>query len=305
VCSDLTRQHQLEQQLLQAQKMELMGRMTSSIAHDFNNLLTGILGFAALAHDRVGVDRGTRSDVEHVLSAATRAASLTQRLLAFSRSRSSRVERFPVDATLQQLEPLLRRLLSERHELELVSGAEGAWVKLDATQFEQVILNLVVNARDAMPRGGRIRIETEHVPEGRMGHHGAALGFTVPGVSIHVHDTGEGMDDATRERIFEPFFTTKDAGRGTGLGLSTVLAIVQDGGGSIGVQSTPDVGTCFTVLLPEVEAGVLIAPAAITAPQATGRGERILIVEDEPLVREVHPGRPGALRVSRRGRGVR
>ena len=286
VCSDLTRQHQLEQQLLQAQKMEIMGRMTSSIAHDFNNLLTGILGFAALVRERVTADRQTHAEVEYVLSAANRAASLTQRLLAFSRSRPSSMERFPVDAAVLQLEPLLRRLLSERHELVLDRCAQDAWVKLDEVQFEQVLLNLVVNARDAMPMGGRIRIETERAPDVLLGQHGAALGFTSPGVSIRVRDTGQGMDEATRERIFEPFFTTKDAGRGTGLGLSTVLAIVQDGGGTIGVQSTPGEGTCFTVLLPEVAPGVLSLPAPTTTSHAIGHGERILIVEDEPLVRE-------------------
>ncbi|MEY4375130.1 MAG: hypothetical protein RL760_1297, partial [Candidatus Eisenbacteria bacterium] len=216
-----------------------------------------------------------------------RATALTQRLLAFSRPGSGRSERFALDPALQQLEPLLRRLLGEGTDLVLDLRSAGAWVKLDTTQFEQVLLNLVVNARDAMPFGGHIRLETRRMSEGLLRLAGPAMGSAGPGVCIRVMDTGEGMDDATRERIFEPFFTTKDSGRGTGLGLSTVLAIVQEGGGAISVQSTPGEGTCFTVQLPEVEPGAIAHPHASVPRLADGHGERILVVEDEPLVREL------------------
>ncbi|MEY4374473.1 MAG: hypothetical protein RL760_639, partial [Candidatus Eisenbacteria bacterium] len=287
LCMDLTRQHELENQLLQAQKMEIMGRLTGSIAHDFNNLLTAILGFSTLARERVKQDAVAHGEIAQVVQAAERATALTQRLLSFSRPSQGRAERFALDPALQQLEPLLRRLLGEGTELVLDLHSAGAWVKLDPTQFEQVLLNLVVNARDAMPFGGHIRVETRRMPEGVLRQAGPAMGSAGPGVTIRVMDTGEGMDDATRERIFEPFFTTKDSGRGTGLGLSTVLAIVQEGGGAISVQSTPGEGTCFAVQLPEVDPGMIahLEPPAPRAPD--GHGERILVVEDEPLVREL------------------
>ncbi len=287
LCLDLTRQHELEHQLLQAQKMEIMGRLTSGIAHDFNNLLTAIHGFSTLLRERVKGDPVAHGEVTQVMQAADRAAALTQRLLSFSRPRPSSSERFAVDAALQQLEPMLRRLVGDGTDLVLDLRASGAWIKIDTSQFEQVILNLVVNARDAMPFGGYLRLETQRMSEGLLRRSGPAMGSAGPGVCIRVVDTGEGMDDATRERIFEPFFTTKDAGRGTGLGLSTVLAIVQESGGVVSVQSAPGEGTCFTVQLPEVEAGVFVQPAVAMPHPADGRGERILVVEDEPLVREL------------------
>jgi PAS domain S-box-containing protein len=286
LCGDLSRQRELEDQLLQAQKMEVVGRLAGGIAHDFNNMLTAILGFSELLRPRVAQDAEATQSVEQVVLAAERASSLTQRLLAFSRRRPRAAEHLDVDQMLQRLVPLFRRLLGEDLELEVRSRAPGAHVVMDPTQFEQVLLNLVINARDAMPLGGRIVIETKRLPDDPAR---PALDPGLPGgatVLIRVTDTGVGMDAATRARIFEPFFTTKEAGRGTGLGLSTVLAIVQEMHGAIRVQSAPGQGTSFSVHLPESETAMSAPTVRSGPPGAIEGAERVLVVEDEPLVRD-------------------
>ncbi|MEQ1832623.1 MAG: PAS domain S-box protein [Candidatus Eisenbacteria bacterium] len=286
VCSDLTRQRELEEQLLQSQKMEVVGRLAGGIAHDFNNMLTAILGFSQLVRTQVAHDSPAARSVEQVVQAAERASSLTQRLLAFSRRQPRMAQVLDLDAELARMMPLFRRLLGEDLDLELRSGALGAAVLLDPTQLEQVMLNLVINARDAMPEGGRITIDTRVVRSGHFVHpeFGGPPGARV---QLSVRDTGTGMDDATRRRIFEPFFTTKELGRGTGLGLSTVLAIVRESQGAIHVASTPGQGTCFDIDFPEAAPERAVPPLA-PPPRvlASASGERVLVVEDEPLVSE-------------------
>ncbi|MFM8559160.1 MAG: ATP-binding protein [bacterium] len=286
LCGDLTRETELEHQLQQAQKMEVMGRLTGSIAHDFNNMLTAIQGFSELLRARVTTDPVAAAEADQILLAARRATALTQRLLDFSRRRPRVESDLEVDASLHHLVPLLRRLLGDGLELDFRPAAGAAHVRMDETQFEQILLNLVVNARDAMPFGGRLTVETARLgPDDRR----AAADPGVPAAScvrLTVRDTGIGMDAMTREHIFEPFFTTKDEGRGTGLGLSTVLSIVQAVHGAIRVSSAAGEGTSFAIFLPEVMAGVAPVVAAHEPAMVASGSGRVLVVEDEPLVLE-------------------
>jgi PAS domain S-box-containing protein len=283
---DLTDRRKLEDQLRQSQKMEAVGQLAGGIAHDFNNLLTAILGYCNLMLDDMPVDNPMRGDLEEIRHAGERAAALTRQLLAFSRRQMLQPQIVDINAIVRQLEKLMRRLLSADVELVTALASSLPTVKVDPVSIEQVLMNLAVNARDAMPHGGRLTIETAAVDLDEtytVNHAGV-----VPGryVMISVSDTGEGMDETTRSRIFEPFFTTKEQGKGSGLGLATVYGIVTQSGGHIWVYSEPGHGTVFKVYLPHAEATKTVLPAE-TGPATAKKGgwETVLLVEDENAVR--------------------
>ena len=241
---DVTQRVALEDQLRQAQKMEAVGQLAGGIAHDFNNLLTVINGYAQLLLLRVHGDESIEKNLRPIVSAGQRAALLTQRLLAFSRRQKLTPQVFDLNAVIQDLHSLLRRLLPESLEITVVPAAEPIWVRADRVQIEHVILNLAVNARDAMPDGGALRIAASKATRGDPPQ---------PWALLEVSDTGIGMDEITRQRIFEPFFTTKEAGKGTGLGLAVVYGVVHQSGGQIEVESAPGEGATFRIYLPSVE----------------------------------------------------
>ncbi len=283
---DVTAHTELQSQFLQAQKMESVGRLAGGVAHDFNNLLTAINGTADLAMLGLREDDPLLGDLREIRRAGDRAAALTRQLLAFSRKQVLEPAVLSLTTLIADLERMLRRLISEDVTLEIASEPDLGQVKADPGQLEQVLVNLVVNARDAMPQGGTVRIATRNVDLDeaftRM-HPGVPPGAYV---ELAVSDTGAGMDEATAERIFEPFFTTKGAGKGTGLGLSTVFGIVTQSGGSIHVASEPGCGTRFTIHLPRVSAGDTVVRHS--PPQPVGGGtETVLVVEDEDGLRKV------------------
>jgi len=286
VSSDLTARRELEDRLRHAHRMESIGSLAGGVAHDFNNLLTVITGNVELALHGLPEDDARRGELVEIHRAAERAASLTQQLLAFSRKQVVRPQVVDLNAVLRDTEKMLRRLLGEHIVLELRLGARLGSVRADPAQLEQVVVNLAVNGRDAMPHGGRLTLETAaaelDAASGRLPPEVAAGEFVV----LSVSDTGVGMDEATRQRIFDPFFTTKGPGEGTGLGLATVYGIVQQNGGLIEVETAPGAGATFRVLLPRVdeEAGAAVA----TAPARQERGrETILLVEDETSLRQL------------------
>ncbi len=284
---DMTERVQLEAQFRQAQKMESVGRLASGIAHDFNNLLTVINGVSDLLLAQVAPDDPVHADVQEIHRAGERAAALTRQLLAFSRRQILEPRVVSLNALVAGLERLLRHLLGEDIALGVVLTPGGSYVKADPGQLEQVITNLAVNARDAMPQGGQLTLETRTVTldEDAVRQSGVAV---PPGsyVQLVVSDSGVGMDEATRARIFEPFFTTKGPGQGTGLGLSTVYGIVQQSQGCIGVESAVGRGTRVTMLLPQVTAGAGAGDAAPTATAGSGT-ETILLVEDNAGLRKL------------------
>ncbi|HEV8326721.1 MAG TPA: PAS domain S-box protein [Nitrospiraceae bacterium] len=275
-----------EAQLRQAQKMEAVGRLAGGMAHDFNNLLTVIRGYSELLLGRLGPADDMRKDMEEVKKAADRASGLTRQLLAFSRRQFIAAKVLDLNALVANMDGMLRRLIGEdivelNAELDSSAGA----IKADPGQIEQVIMNLVVNAHDAMPKGGRLTIETRNVTIGeevRLDAVGVAPGYYV---LLAVCDTGHGMDAETRSHLFEPFFTTKEKGKGTGLGLSTVYGIVKQSGGSITVESVPGRGTTFRIYFPRVEQEVPGTAAGVEAIDPARGRETILLVEDEPSVR--------------------
>jgi two-component system cell cycle sensor histidine kinase/response regulator CckA len=275
-----------EAQLRQAQKMEAVGRLAGGMAHDFNNLLTVIRGYSELLLGRLGPDDAMRKDMEEVKKAADRASGLTRQLLAFSRRQFIAAKVLDLNALVANMDGMLRRLIGEDIvELSAELDASAGAIKADPGQVEQVIMNLVVNARDAMPRGGRLTIETKNVTIGKETSLDAV--GVAPGsyVLLAVRDTGHGMDAETRAHLFEPFFTTKEKGKGTGLGLSTVYGIVKQSGGSIIVESAPDRGTTFRIYFPRVEQEISGAVASVEAIDPVRGRETILLVEDEPAVR--------------------
>ena len=283
MAQDVTERRQLEEQLQEAKKIEAIGQLAGGLAHDFNNLLTVILGYSRILEEDLPEDDLTRPDIVEIRRAGERAAELTRQLLAFSRRQVLQPVILDLNTLIRSMERMLARLLGENCTLELELSVDDAVIEADSSQLEQVFVNLVVNARDAMPRGGRLTISTTVVKDPLPAEPGRSAVAPGPGVQLTVTDTGIGMDAATRQRIFEPFFTTKERGRGTGLGLATVFGIVKQSGGSIAVESAPGQGSSFRLTFPS-PASTAVSPQA--AVRASGRGaETILVVEDEDSVR--------------------
>jgi two-component system, cell cycle sensor histidine kinase and response regulator CckA len=287
IAEDITERRILEDQFRQAQKMEAVGRLAGGIAHDFNNLLMVISGYTEVLLDQLAPSHPLRTKAEAIRQASDRASALTRQLLAFSRKQHLELKVVNVNAIVTDMERLLRPLIGEDIELTTALAPSVGCIRADAGQLEQVIMNLVVNAKDAMPNGGKLRIRTAGVtlddspsPENACLKHG-------PYVMISVSDTGAGMDRETQSRIFEPFFTTKEKGKGTGLGLSTVYGIVKQSGGYVFVQSEPGRGTTFTIYFPRVDEPCDVLDAAPISNAAAGGSETILLVEDEESVRQL------------------
>jgi CheY-like chemotaxis protein len=266
--------------------MESVGRLVGGVAHDFNNLLTVILGYGELLLGEVPEDSSLRESLTEIVESGKRASGLTRQLLAFCRKEIYNPVVLDLNAHVEGMEKMMRRLVGEAIELETTLAPDLGHVHADPAQIEQIVMNLVVNARDAMPSGGRITLETKMVKLAR-GQNNVPQAAPGAYVLLAVGDTGCGMDETTRVRIFEPFFTTKGAGKGTGMGLATVQEIVQQCGGHIAVESEPGRGSTFQIFLPPVTSG-LTAWEVDAAPQAIPRGsETILVVEDELPVRRL------------------
>jgi two-component system, cell cycle sensor histidine kinase and response regulator CckA len=277
-------QESLRSQLLQAQKMESIGRLAAGVAHDFNNILMVQKGYCEVIKRSLKGDDPLCQHLLEIERAADRAAALTQQLLAFSRKQALAPRNIDLNVLVTNLDQMLRRLIGEDIELLTVSTPRPAIVRADPGQVEQVLVNLAVNARDAMPDGGKLTIEVAEVDLDET-YADSHVGV-IPGghVMLAVSDTGCGMDEEVKRHLFEPFFTTKGEGHGTGLGLSTVYGIVQQSGGSVWVYSEPSRGTTFKVYLPRVDAAPAPLPAEETAP-IHGNGELVLVIEDEPALR--------------------
>jgi PAS domain S-box-containing protein len=284
---DITEQKTLQEQFLQAQKVEAVGRLASGVAHDFNNILTAIGGYAELIMRRLSLADPLYRHVDQVLKATERASGLTRQLLAFSRKQSLQPRVLDLSNAVAEIEKMLRRLIGEDIELHTIRGAAVGHVKADPAQIEQVIMNLALNARDAMPNGGKLKIE---VANATLGEEYARLHVGVPPgeyVLLAVTDTGVGMKEEVKEHIFEPFFTTKPTGEGTGLGLATCYGIVKQSDGHINVQTKPGHGTTFRIYLPRVEAGIDPPPVRPKLQELPSGQETILVAEDEPSVRKL------------------
>jgi nitrogen-specific signal transduction histidine kinase len=276
---DITERKQLEEQFIQAQKMEAIGRLAGGVAHDFNNLLTVINGYCdLLLLSDLPVGDPRRESVSTIRDAGERAAGLTQQLLAFSRKAMIEPKVIDLNELVSESSKLLRRLIGEDIVLAVITAPTPTPVKVDPGQFEQVLMNLVVNARDAMPRGGRLTIETS----ARVLGEGDANRF----VRLSVSDTGSGMTEEVKGKIFEPFFTTKEVGKGTGLGLAVVHGVINQGGGEISIESSVGAGTTFHILLPLVSP-TQVAPVPETVATDTRGTETVLLVEDEKTVRRI------------------
>jgi two-component system, cell cycle sensor histidine kinase and response regulator CckA len=284
---DASEQRRLEEQLIEAQKMEAVGRLAGGIAHDFNNVLAVIQGFAWISQSSLAAADPMREDLDQVLRAVDRAASLTKQLLAFSRKQVFRLQVIDVNVLVRDVQKMLNRVIGEDVELQTRLGAEAGRVRADAGQLEQVLLNLAVNARDAMPRGGVLTVETAHVQLDE--EHAQQRLEVAPGeyVMIAVSDTGIGMNRQTLDHMFEPFFTTKEKGQGTGLGLSTVFGIVKQSHGHIAVDSRPGMGTTFRIYLPRTQAKRTDETVRIERPTMLRGSETVLVVEDEEMVRQL------------------
>jgi two-component system cell cycle sensor histidine kinase/response regulator CckA len=284
--ADATERIRLEGQLRQGQKMEAIGRLAGGIAHDFNNLLTVIIGYSDLLFDQVAPGTAMAADLGEIRQAAASAAGLTRQLLAFSRKQILQPQVLDLNGIVARMNGLLRRLIGEDISLRTRLTTPLDRVRADPGQIEQIIMNLALNARDAMPQGGTLTIETANAEldaEWLSRSPEAAAG---PYVMLAISDTGIGMDPTVQAHLFEPFFTTKERGQGTGLGLATVYGIVKQSGGSIFVYSEPDRGTVFKIFLPRTEQLAESPKAAPPAPRALGT-ETVLLVEDQPEVRAV------------------
>lgn len=281
------RSRRLEEQLLVTQKMEAIGRLAGGIAHDFNNLLGVILGNSELLLQSAALDKRVLERIQEIKMAGEEATSVTQQLLAFSRQKVSEPQILDLNVALQDLQPLLKRIIQESIQFDLELGPHVGPIKIDRSQLAQIILNLVANARDAITSGGRLKIETSEI---ELDESSARVHVETPAgqyVQLTVTDSGEGMDRETVSRIFEPFFTTKEKGRGSGLGLATVYGIVRQSGGHIWVYSEPGAGTTFKIYFPRVTETSDSAPRAAPAIAAPTASETILLVEDSRLLAKV------------------
>ncbi|MBV8880234.1 MAG: PAS domain S-box protein, partial [Planctomycetaceae bacterium] len=287
IVRDISSQQKLQDQFRQAQKMEAVGRLAGGVAHDFNNLLTVICGYASLLLTRNGEATSMKEEIEEINRAGERAASLTRQLLAFSRKQVLEPQIISLNPVLKDLEKMLRRLIGEDIQLSTVLQEDLGKVKVDVGQMEQVVMNLVINARDAMPHGGRLIIETRNVVL-ESGTVGAALELRAGAyVVLSVSDTGVGMTKEIQSHLFEPFYTTKGVGKGTGLGLSTLYGIVRQSGGHVAVYSEPGKGSCFKIYLPNTTASAQMLPAVKPKVGTEGGTESILVVEDNEMVRKL------------------
>jgi len=282
---DVTERKELEAQLMQAQKMEAVGRLAGGVAHDFNNLLGVITGYSELLLEGLGPQHPESAALEQIQKAAERGAGLTRQLLAFSRKLVLQPRILDLDAVVAEMGKMLRRLIGEDIQLVMTPCAALGHIRADPGQIEQVVMNLVVNSRDAMPKGGQLAIETANV-ELDEAYARAHLGVEPgPFVMLSVCDTGEGMDAQTLAHLFEPFFTTKEASKGTGLGLATVFGIVQQSGGTVSVDSLPGMGTTFKIYFPRVEGEVWRPAQARTEDRPPTGKETVLLVEDADALR--------------------
>lgn len=285
--NEIAERKRLEEQLIQSQKMEAVGRLAGGIAHDFNNLLTPILGYTQIALGSNTIEDNIRKHLQEIHTAANRASNLVRQLLSFARQEIIEPRVIDVNELIIETDDMLLRLIGEHIELVTKTSPSPATIKTDPGQIEQVLVNLVVNARDAMPDGGKLEIETYHVSV--VGNHSPDNPELTAGdyVVISVRDNGIGMTEEIKTRIFEPFYTTKGVGKGTGLGLSTCYGIVAQHGGLIKVDSSPGNGTTFKIFFPSVEYDSIL-PVENDLPTGTMDGlENILLVEDERMVREV------------------
>ena len=275
-----------EEELRHSQKMEAVGRLAGGVAHDFNNLLTAIIGYAELIATRTSSNSLAKQNADLIRKAGEQAAALTRQLLAFSRKQILQPKVIDLNTLVVDMEKLLRRVIGERFDLQSRPNARNGRVKADPSQLEQVVLNLGVNARDAMPRGGKLVIQTENVS---LEHEAARQLSVTPGdyVMLSVTDTGAGMDEATMSHIFEPFFTTKGPGKGTGLGLATVYGIVRQTGGGISVESEVGQGSVFRIYLPRETAPIDVSRTVLAPIEKSQNFETVMVVEDEDIVREL------------------
>ena len=284
----LADRERLERQFYQAQKMETVGQLAGGIAHDFNNILTAIVGFGTLVAEQVADNDGASRNVLEILAAANRASALTRQLLAFGRRQVLHPTRINLNDTVNALAGMLRQLIGENIDLRIVCAPDLPAIRADLSQLESSLANLVINARDAMPRGGRLTIETAAVildDDYCTTHIGARPGHYA---RLSVSDTGIGMSQDVQARIFEPFFTTKEAGKGSGLGLATVYGVVKQSGGNIWVYSEEGVGTTFKVYLPVDTSDRTTMPNNEPAHGQSSKGtETVLLVEDAPMIRRL------------------
>lgn len=289
LCSinDISENKRLEGQLRQAQKMESIGTLAGGVAHDFNNILTAIIGYGQLTLMKMATDNPHRANIQHILDSADRAAHLTKDLLLFSRKQP--VDRKLVDLNegIQKLGKFLTRVIGEDVALKITLSGGVMPVRADSYQIDQILMNLATNARDSMPQGGTFTISTDRIMLDATA--AAANGLAAPGkyALISVSDTGQGMDENTRQRIFEPFFTTKEVGKGTGLGLPVVYGIVKQHDGAVNVYSEPGQGTTFRIYLPIDETGPAVKPEAVAEESPQGGTETILLAEDDQTVRDI------------------
>jgi nitrogen-specific signal transduction histidine kinase len=282
----IAEQQELEAQLRQSQKMEALGQLAGGIAHDFNNFLTAILGYAELMTSQIDADKPIHADLREITRAAQSAAVLTRKLLAFSRKQVLKLTQIDLGQVVRDLEPMLRRVLDDRIDVRVTAGNDVWPIVADGPQLEQVLLNLALNAQDAMPDGGTFTLRLHNVTVAAAPH---AVPMIAAGeyVQLDVADTGNGMDDATLARLFEPFFTTKPSGKGTGLGLAMVYGTVKQLQGYISVQSSPGKGATFSIFLPRATPGVEHQGLSQERQAGPVGHESIIVIEDEGAVREV------------------
>ncbi|HLK58872.1 MAG TPA: ATP-binding protein, partial [Chthonomonadaceae bacterium] len=284
---DITERKRLEAQYLQAQKMEGMGRLAGGIAHDFNNLLAIIMGYAEMVETELAAGSKALTNLQHIQTAATRAAKLTSQLLAFSRRQVTEPKVVHPNVVLTGMVEMLRPLIGSAVLVETRFDPESGYIRIDPNQLEQVIVNIIVNACDAMPNGGKLTLQSQNVFQD---HLASRHMFTVrPGayVLLTFQDMGVGMSEEVQSRLFEPFFTTKEVGKGTGLGLATCYGIIKQAGGYIWIDSAPGAGTTVSIYLPRLEQGGATAARSAEKPNKVHGDETVLLVEDEPLVRSL------------------